>query len=101
MEASTFWNELIVDFYIDDCKGDYELDDRLVIPRENLCVGMDLFDGLNRKGGWTNWGTEYVKSINVDGVDTTAGLVTMVSSVIVEVNNVMPYREGYYRISLK
>ena len=53
MEASTFWHELRVDFYIEDGTGEYEWDDSLSIPREKLRLGMALFDGLDRKGGWT------------------------------------------------
>ena len=100
MGASTFWYELRVKFYIEDGTGDYEWDDTIVIPREELRVGMSLFDGLDRKAGWTRWGDELVKAIEPDGVMTTAGLVTTERSVVVGKRNVMPYRDGYYSISL-
>ena len=56
-EASTFWYELRVNFYIENGTGEYELDETLTIPRNKLRVGMALFEGLDRKGGWTRWAT--------------------------------------------
>ena len=43
---------------------------------------------------------ELVKANEPDGVMTTAGLVTTDRSVVVDKRNVMPYRDGYYSISL-
>ena len=101
MEASTYWYELRVDFYIEDGTGEYEWDDSLSIPREKLCLGMALFDGLNRKGGWTAWGNVYVEELRPDGVLTCAGLVSTAKSVVKNVRNVMPYRDGYFSIRLR
>ena len=101
MEASTFWYELRVDFYIDNGTGEYELDESLAIPRNKLHVGMALFHNLDRKGGWTAWGNEYIEDIRADSVFTSAGLVTTARSVVVDVRNVMPYRDGYFCIRLR
>jgi len=100
-EASTFWYELRVSFYIENGMGEYELDDRLAIPRNKLRVGMALFEGLDRKAGWTRWGNVHVEAIEADGVVTTSGLASTASSVVVAIKNVMPYRDGYYSISLR
>ena len=90
-----------VNFYIDNGTGEYELDETLTIPRNKLRVGMALFEGLDRKGGWTRWGNVYVEAIEADGVVTTKGLASTASSVVVAVKNVMPYRDGYYSIRLR
>lgn len=100
-EASTFWYELRVNFYIENGTGEYELDETLTIPRNKLRVGMALFEGLDRKGGWTRWGNVYVEAIEADGVVTTKGLASTANSVVVAVKNVMPYRDGYYSIRLR
>lgn len=92
----TWWYELKVKFYIENGEGEYEFDDSVAIPRKELKSGMSIFDGLDRKGGWTRWGNQYVEEVTPTGVLTTAGLLEPGKSITVSIDNVMPYRNGYY-----
>lgn len=97
---SIWWYELKVNFYIENGKGEYEWDDSLVIPRKELKAGMSIFGGLDRKGGWTRWGNQYVEEVKPTGVLTTAGLLVPGKAIIVKIHNVMPYYDGYYSMCI-
>ena len=98
---STWWYELRVNFYIENEAGEYELDDTLSIPRKKLQKGMSIFTGLDRKGGWTRWGNQYIEDVRPTGVLTTAGLLVPGKAVVVNIDNVMPYRSGYYSLCIR
>lgn len=99
--GNTWWYELKVNFYIENENGEYDLDDSLAIPRRKLQNGMSIFTYLDRKGGWTRWGNQYIKEVKPNGVLTTAGLLEPGKAIIVNIDNVMPYRNGYYSMCIR